>query len=196
MQVIPIAIGETEILDVRHEFPNEPDGFTGRRRVMDALAGVAVHHDGAIMAPGDQDYSGSSLDEDLERLQTIYSVSLSNGWGGFCYHLVGSPNGRVFYTQSVYNYGAQVARRNDELLGIALMGDFTNARPNRAQLCAGGLALVAAWYLAGRLLDTRGHWEWALPSDPTACPGNTWTQWQHQLLVMARVQGRVAWPGS
>jgi len=163
---------------------------------MSALLGVAQHHDAAIMSPGDENYDGSTLDEDLRRLDLIYRVGIGNGWGGFPYHFVASPNGRVFYTTDLSFFGAHVARRNHQLVGVALMGLFTDAQPVRESLCAAGLAIATIWHLAGRLLDVRGHREWALPTDPTACPGDTWWSWQHALFQSARLRARLAFPES
>ena len=173
-QLKVLQAGESRVLDVRDRYPVQPNTAVAKARNFAWLKGDAVHHDGVIMEPGDHDYSGSTLDEDPERLDVIYRVCIERGWGGFCYHAVASPNGRTFYTQSVGNYGAHVARRNHELLGLALLGDFTFHPPGQAQLCAAGLGLITLWHLTGRLLDTRGHREFAMPSWPTTCPGDTW----------------------
>lgn len=191
---VRLAVGRSEILDARGLYPRQPDGFTMRQRDLGALRGYAIHHDGAIMEPGDRDYSGSTLNEDLDRLATIYQVGYNRGWGGFPYHFVASPNGRVFYTCSVSVFGAHVARRNHELIGIALMGNFTQHPPGQAQLCAAGLALLAAFEFTGALRDVRGHREWALPGEGTVCPGNTWWTWQRDLLVNTVLQARLAFP--
>ena len=189
-----LAIGAASIADVRHLFPNVGGGSTGRRRRIIDLLGIAVHHDGVIMAPGDRNYDGVTLDEDLGRLQAIYQRGLDMGWGGFPYHLVVSPNGRVFYTQDIMHFGAHVARRNHQLVGVAFMGNFMTSRPGDPHICAGGLAIVALWHLCGRLLDFRGHREWALPGEGTECPGDTWWTWQRDLLQAAALQGRLAFP--
>lgn len=172
-------LGGKRLVDVRHLFPvAEP---AGRLRDLVQLVGVGVHHDGVIMAPGDRNYSGSTLDEDLQRLRIIYGVALDWGWGGFPYHLVASPNGRVFYTLSIDYYGAHVARRNYELLGLALMGNFMDRPPGTPQLCAAGLALAAIQAELQGPDFFNGHGQYAMRAYPTSCPGDTWFAWDDTL---------------
>jgi hypothetical protein len=187
-----LVLGGVEVVDVRHLFPTA--GPASRLRQDWSPTGVALHHDGVIMAPGDQDYSGTTLDEDLERLGTIYRHGLGEGWGGMPYHLVASPNGRCFYTLGLGCFGAHVAARNDELLGVALMGNFMYSHPGDLQLCAAGRALVAIWGWSGRLLPFKAHREWALPQYPTSCAGDTWWQWQNRLLVLTVAVARLLFP--
>ena len=184
-----LEIAGLTIIDVRHFFP--PAGPMARAR---DPAGVAVHHDGVIMLPGDRDYSGTTLNEDLARLQAIANRSASQGWGTFPYHLLASPNGRTFYTADISLFGAHVAARNHQLLGAALMGNFTFAHPGDPQLCAAGRALVAIWALTQRLYDFNAHRHWALPSYPTSCCGDTWPAWQDRLLIIASALARSALP--
>lgn len=185
-------LGGVEVVDVRHMFKTE--GPAGQPRFQDLLVGVAVHHDGVIMMPGDRDYSGSTLNEDLERLGAIHQRGISQGWGGMPYHLVASPNGRCFYTLDLNCYGAHVRKRNHQLVGMALMGNFTFSHPGDFQLCAAASALVAIWGWSGLLLPFKGHREWALPAYPTSCPGDTWWQWQNRLLVFTVAVARLLFP--
>ncbi len=187
-----ITIGPLEIVDARALFP--PGGAVARPRDPAALLGVAVHHDAGAMAPGDTNYSGDTLDEDLRRLHAVYQRGLDMGWGGFPYHFMASPNGRCFYTVDWRLFGAQVAGRNHELLGVSLMGDFSYSTPGDPQLCAAGRALIALWSFTGRLLDQKAHKEWALRTSPTSCPGNTWTTWQWRLLNLTVAAARLAFP--
>jgi hypothetical protein len=187
-----INIGPLVIVDARALFP--ASGDVARPRDPAALLGVAIHHDAGAMPPGDTNYSGDTLDEDLARLNLLYRVGIDRGWGGLPYHFVASPNGRCFYTTDWHLFGAQVARRNHELVGVALMGDFSYSTPGDPQLCAAGRALIYLWSEAKRLLDQKGHKEWALPSSPTQCPGNTWTTWQWRLLNLTVAAARLAFP--
>lgn len=185
-------LGGVEVVDVRHLFSLVAPAARVRNSAV--LAGVAVHHDGVIMMSGDRDYSGSTLDEDLKRLGVIWTRGVSQGWGGTPYHLVASPNGRCFYTLDLSCFGAHVAGRNDELVGVALMGNFMYAHPGDLQLCAAARGLLAIWGWSGRLLPFKGHREWALPQYPTSCPGDTWWQWQNRLLVLAVAVARLLFP--
>jgi hypothetical protein len=184
-----LDLGGLEVVDVRAMFPSAAPAT--RPRDPDLLEGIAFHHDGVIMAAGDQDYSGSTLDEDLRRLQAIFNRGVEKDWGGMPYHLVASPNGRCFYTLSLDLYGAHVGGRNDTLVGVAVMGNFTYAHPGDLQLCAAARATLAIWGWRKELLGGRGHREWTLPVYPTACPGDTWWSWQSRLLVLTAALARV-----
>jgi hypothetical protein len=185
-------LGGVEVVDVRHIFPTGEPGSYPRSDL--PLVGVAIHHDGVIMAPGDQDYSGTTLNEDLGRLATVHRHGISQGWGGMPYHLMASPNGRCFYTLALDRYGAHVAKRNHQLLGVSLMGNFMYAHPGDLQLCAAARALVAIWGWSGGLLTWKAHREWALPQYPTSCAGDTWWQWQNRLLVLTVAVARLLFP--
>jgi len=177
MPVVPtrLSVGRLEILDCRLRYPPVAGGSAGRPRDLTKLVGVAVHHDAVLFDAGDWNYNGSTLDEDLRRLDAIYQRGLDMQWGGFPYHFVCSPNNRVYYTQDVRHFGAQVAHRNHELVGVAGMG-------------------ISVYHFTGRLLDVRGHREWAVAPDPTACPGDTWWQWQRRVFERITLVGRLAFP--
>jgi len=187
-----LTLGPLELVDVRHLYP--PFAAGERLRDFALLKGVAIHHDGVIFTAGDRDYSGDTLNEDLDRLDAIYQRAIDQGWGRFPYHFVASPNGRTFYTNDISHYGAHVASRNHELLGIALMGNFMPSHPSDAYLCAAARALLAIWAITGRLYGFRGHREWALPASPTSCPGNTWWTWQYRLLILTTALARYLFP--
>jgi len=187
-----LLIGPLELVDVRHLYP--PFAVGDATRAFALLKGIAIHHDGVTFTAGDRDYSGDTLNEDLARLDAIYQRAVDQRWGRFPYHFVVSPNGRTFYTNDIGYYGAHVASRNHELLGIALMGNFMTSHPGDVQLCAAARALVAIWSLTHTLYGFRGHREWALPSSPTSCPGDTWWTWQNRLLVLTVALARSAFP--
>ena len=182
-------LGGVEVVDVRAMFPTHAPAARLRDPLL--LKGIAFHHDGVIMVAGGQSYEGSNLVLDLRRLQAIYSRGVDKSWGGMPYHLVVSPSGRCFYTLDLGCYGAHVARRNHELVGVALMGNFTYAEPGDLQLCAAARATLAVWGWHRLVLGGRGHREWALPAYPTACPGDTWWRWQPRLLVLTAALARV-----
>ena len=196
MPVVPtrLSVGRLEILDCRLRYPPVAGGSAGRPRDLTKLVGVAVHHDAVLFEGGDRNYNGSTLDEDLQRLDAIYQRGLDMQWGGFPYHFVCSPNNRVYYTQDVRHFGAQVAHRNHELVGVAGMGLFTNVEPGDPLVCAYALGIISVYHFTGRLLDVRGHREWAVAPDPTACPGDTWWQWQRRVFERITLVGRLAFP--
>jgi len=189
-----LTVAGVDIYDVRSLYPPEEGGAVARPRDPALLQAIAIHHDAAIMQPGDLDYSGDSLNEDLTRLGIIYRHGQGQGWGGFPYHFVASPNGRAFYTTDVSLFGATVAQRNHQLLGVALMGNFMLGQPGDLQLCAAARCIVATWGLTRRLVTYWGHRELALPAYPTSCPGDTWPAWSGKLLTYAAALARRGGP--
>lgn len=166
-------IGKVRVWDVRSFFPDIPDTAVTRRRPASAVERIVVHHDGVLMAPGDQNYNGATLDEDLKRLQAIYNRGLWMQWGGFPYHLVASPNGRLFWVRDLDTYGAHVRGQNHVSVGLALMGNFVDAMPVGRQLCAAAWGYIALWQWAGEFLPVKPHLELV----STSCPGNTHQEW-------------------
>ena len=156
-----------EVADVRYLFPDQPDRKCSLYHPPENIVGIAQHHDGVLMAPGDMDYNGTTLDEDMERLQAIYDSRVDE-LGGYPYQLTASPNGRLFWCRSLYTWGAHVEKMNDRLLGIAIMGDYRKAEPPGAGLCSLSLGYIALWRFLGHLVGVQGHQKWA---PGTECPG-------------------------
>lgn len=175
-----IVRGGKRMADVRHLFTDH----ARRLRSPDRISGIAAHHDGVVFEPGDRDYSGSTLDEDLARLWAIYRHALQKGWRRFPYHFAATPNGRTFYTLSLTSIGAHVRDRNSVLAGVVLLGNFEDEPPGDRQLCAAGVAIAATWRELGRLVTIRPHWGWALREHPTICPGGSYPLWGGSLLSM------------
>lgn len=187
-------LGRIRVWDVRHLFPDneglDPWGqeWTVKKyRPLSQVRWIVVHHDAAIMPPGDLDFSGSSLDEDLERLAIIWDVGLANLWGGFPYHLVVSPNARLFWCRNLDTYGAQIWGLNNISIGIALMGNFMQGMPVGKQLCTAANGYLAFWEKTGWLVEPKGHRELALPGHTTQCPGDTYQTWMPTILKLTQV---------
>jgi len=156
-----------EVADVRYLFPDAPDRKCSLYHPPENIEGIALHHDGIVMPPGDMDYNGATLDEDMERLQAIYDWNLQR-FGGFPYQLVASPNSRLFWCRSLYTWGAHVEKMNDRLLGEAIMGDYRTTEPPVEGLCSLSLGLIIFWRFLGHLSVVQGHGQWA---PGTECPG-------------------------
>ena len=156
-----------EVADVRYLFPDAPDQKCSNYHAPESIKGIALHHDGVHFDVGDMDYNGTTLDEDMERLNAIYNANLES-YGGFGYQLVASPNGRFYWCRSFYTWGAHVAKMNDRLLGIAIMGDYREREPPVEGLCSLSLGLIVLWRFLGHLVAVQGHREWA---PGTECPG-------------------------
>ena len=138
------------------------------------VIGIAIHHSvsgGQFFAAGAQDQ-----DDELSHLLMIDQYHASLGWGGFAYHLAAFPSGRWYLCGNLNGARAHVASRNDELVGLVLIGTFTTSPPPPAQISA---ARAAVAYMRrtypGRALGP--HRLWALVEYPTSCPGDTWLAW-------------------
>lgn len=98
------------------------------------------------------------------------------GWPGIAYHYCITASGEIFKTNTLTTISYHAYAHNEHTIGIVLIGDFTNAPPPQTQL-------MAAAELIAFLQDAFGD----LPIMPhrhlsqTACPGNTWEQWLHEL---------------
>jgi hypothetical protein len=171
-----LTLHGVEVADIRHFWPNDRP-----RLDQAAVTAVLTHHDGVLMLPGDRDYSGSTLDEDLERIDAIHRHSVGEGWGNYPYHLTASPNGRLFLCRDLDRRGSHIYWRNHETLGLVMLGNYMEASPGDAQLCAAAAGLVLALRELGRLVQLVGHREYAVPEHPTVCPGDTWFEWQSRL---------------
>lgn len=95
----------------------------------------------------------------------------TNGWVGIGYHVGVNPDGEIALLGNLDSQRAHVAKRNHELVSICLTGNFTDVEPTPAQ--KQGLQDAIGWLQAmyGEI-PVQMHREAALPSDPTACPGD------------------------
>lgn len=111
----------------------------------------------------------------------------SNGWGGIGYHFLINPEGVVFYAGDISTARANVANLNDQVIGICLIGNFTEGRvPTDAQFDSAhnlcdffinnfpDLSNLISWD------QVKGHKE--LPGQSTTCPGDNWPSWRSQII--------------
>ncbi len=111
----------------------------------------------------------------------------NNGWGGIGYHFLIDKNGLVYYVGDISTARANVANLNEQVIGICLIGNFTQGRaPTQQQLDSAHklcdffinnyppLTNVNSWD------KVRGHKE--LPGQSTACPGDNFTNWRIRIV--------------
>lgn len=147
------------MIDARGIVTN-PAGFG---RVRDVI-GYVVHHSVTTMHT-----NASEADERLH-IKTINDYHFRLGYGGFSYHAAAFPSGRVYQCGDLDSQRAHVKGRNHELIGVVAVGTFTDRLPAQPQLDAIQEALRAFTGTFGAL-PVRGHNQWALPGEGTACPG-------------------------
>jgi len=164
------------MIDVRDQITN---GYSGRYTLDPAkVIGIAIHH---TVSGGD--FAGAVLNDpeaELAHLKAIDVYHLAQGWGGFGYHLVIFSSGRLYYCGAITGARAHVASRNNELIGVAFVGNFTDRQPTWEAVLAGREAIAFIRQTYGPI-PFHGHGYWALPASPTACPGDTWPQWSPDL---------------
>jgi len=126
---------------------------------------LVIHH--SVTTPT----SNSKNDVDY-----IAELHRRRGWGGVGYHLIITADGVVWYVGDIGVQRANVADMNHKVIGICLVGDFTNHNPTDEQILSAHdlckhflfnfppLVNTAAWE------DVVGHKE----LQATACPGISW----------------------
>lgn len=129
--------------------------------------GIAVHHS----VTGQKITETATESYELDHIKAIDQYHVSVGYGGFGYHAAVFPSGRAYLCGDLDSQRAHVAKRNHELLGVVLIGDFTDHIPEGKQLAGLGAVLREFTAYLGREVPIKGHTGWALPGEGTGCPG-------------------------
>lgn len=97
----------------------------------------------------------------------------TRGWGGIGYHFVITQDGTSYYVGDIGTARANVLNKNELVIGICLVGDFTKHLPSDEQI-------TSAHLLCQRLIELvpnvknwdqlKGHKDF----QATACPGSSW----------------------
>lgn len=150
------------------------------RRTVAQITGIALHHDAAFFDGADKNFNGTTEDEEYARIYAVHRMhTQTNGWGGIAYHLYVFPSGRMWHVGDLLTIRAHVHSRNLPLVGIVAAGNFTSVPPPLGTLLAYSNAIDAVNRQLKKPLPYKGHRDWAIPSQPTACPGDTYQQWIH-----------------
>lgn len=128
-----------------------------KRRDPKGIRFIVIHHSGA-------DYDSSAVEI------ASYHVGLGFPSGGYQFSIRWDGTIEQSHDLDVMSYN--VAGLNDLVVGICLVGDYTNRTPRKAQLEA--LVELIPW-LEGQLPGAKivGHKEIALKGYETECPGQT-----------------------
>jgi hypothetical protein len=151
------------------------DRGAGRYLLNDAwVIGIAIHH--SVSGGSFFMSNAPTQGDELSHLEMIDRYHASKGWGGFGYHQAVFLSGRYYLCGNLNGARAHVASRNNQLVGLVLIGTFTTVLPPASQLAAAaaGVAYIRRTY-PGRPIGP--HRNWALLSEPTSCPGDTWASW-------------------
>ena len=146
------------IIDARNLVTN-PDG--NRPQDPAQVIGIAVHHT----------VGNNVVLNEIDERATIRAIDAQHvdaDYGGFGYHGIVFPSGRAYHCGE--GQRAHVAKRNHQLRGWAYSGTFTNSFPTPEAEAAMREVLLAEQARFGDI-PIKGHREWALPGEGTACPG-------------------------
>lgn len=105
----------------------------------------------------------------------IAQLHKSRDWGGIGYHFIITKDGIVWYVGDVSTARANVKDMNEKVIGICLVGDFTQYNPSDEQICSAHdlckfFISQANWPNLKDWDDVVGHKE----LQATACPGTYW----------------------
>ncbi len=110
------------------------------------------------------------------------------GWGGIGYHFVITKDGTVYYVGDIGTARANVLNKNEQVIGVNMIGDFTKHLPSDAQI-------ISAHELCRFLLfdldayPNLKNWEQLFGHkllQNTLCPGTSWPIDMRQRIIDSR----------
>lgn len=141
-------------------------------RPMSQVRYLAIHHSAG---------PDTQTPDDIAR----YHVQ-SRGWGGVGYHFIIAKNGTTYYVGDLTTARAHVANRNEQVIGICLIGTFMNGKePTGDQIIAAHLLCAQMLFRTPELPGTDG-WEDLVGHksfSATACPGDTWNSYRSKIIT-------------
>ena len=110
----------SKFVDLRDSLPGNAYTWSWERQFTE-IKYLAIHHTAA---------------PDTQTPTQIANFHInSNGWGGIGYHFVIAKDGTVYYVGDISTARANVAKLNEQVIGICLIGNFTSGRvPTNEQL--------------------------------------------------------------
>ena len=159
-----------QYIDYRDPIPGDSYNWSFIRSLNDVRY-IAIHH---TAAPATQTPEQIAL----------YHIN-TNGWGGIGYHFLIAQDGRTYYVGDITTGRANVLDHNDLVIGVCLIGNFTNRNvPTDAQLRSAHELCAQLLFRTPELPNLNG-WEDVVPHKffgGTICPGDTWDQWQGKIV--------------
>ncbi len=160
-----------DFVDLRDLIPGDSYNWSWVRS-LSQVNYLAIHHSG-----------GPDTQTPIEIAN--YHIN-NNGWGGIGYHFLIGKDGMVYYVGDISTARANVANLNEQVIGICLVGNFTEGRtPTQEQydsaykLCDffinnyPDLTNLNSWDVV------KGHKE--LPGQLSLCPGDEWILWKDKI---------------
>ncbi len=131
---------------------------------MGQVTRLTVHHDG-MNAFTTADRSAAA-----QRLESIRSAHVGQGWADIGYHYIIDPGGRVWQGRPISLQGAHVRQNNPGNIGIMVMGNY-NKQPVSVASQRALQATLATLMQQHRISSSRVYTHRELVS--TACPGES-----------------------
>ncbi len=166
---IPSLVGK--FVDLKDTLPGDAYKWSWERP-LSQVNFLAIHH---------------SATSDTQTPQDLANTHINiNGWGGIGYHFLIAKDGVVYYVGDISTARANVANLNEQVIGICIMGNFTQGKvPTTEQLDSAHK--LCEFFIDSKALENvnswdkvRGHKE--LPNQSTNCPGDDWTSWRIQIV--------------
>lgn len=133
--------------------------------------GLAVNHSVGPDGFTDKNMNGTTMDEEIQHIKNVEAFHVGK-WGyGFGYDGIVFKSGRVYVVGQGLGQRAHTARRNHELTGICMAGDYSNVEPGLGVVLGTARWVAAKWRQHGDL-PVQGHSAWAVPGWETFCPGD------------------------
>ncbi len=160
-----------KLVDLRHIITGDSFHWNWERP-LSQVQYLAIHH---TAAPDTQ------TPEDI----ALYHVQ-NRGWGGIGYHLMIDKTGVVSYVGDITTARANVQNKNELVIGICLIGNFTGgAKPTTAQITSTHY-LCRHFIFATPELTSVTTWDSVVGHQQlgsTLCPGDAWLSWRTAILT-------------
>lgn len=178
-----------DLWDLRHRYLiGVPGERPIPRRELSQINEIAIHHDASWFDAGDNDYNGTTFDEDIERMDADYRAAndrLNLNPRRQPYDLYASPNGRLYYVKDSRIIGAHVEGHNTRAMAVCGFGDFTSVWPSLVGLAVYGGGCAVIWRGLWRKVPITGHRYF--PAQSTVCPGNVFRPgWEALVELVAQ----------
>lgn len=121
--------------------------------------------------------------------QDIALLHKARGWAGIGYHFVITKDGVVHYVGDISTARANVLNKNEQVIGITMVGDFTKHLPSDDQIKSAH-ELCKFFLFETPSLPTLKSWEQLVGHkdlQATACPGTSWPDDMRQRIIEGRV---------
>lgn len=113
----------------------------------------------------------------------------ARGWSGIGYHFVITKDGTVHYCGDISTARANVLDKNEQVIGITIVGDFTKHLPSDDQIRSAH-DLCKFFLFESPSLPTLNSWDNLVGHkdlQATACPGTSWPDDMRQRIIERRV---------